>query len=49
LQQEGQYSLNITNWRSQRERGELEGLVSNQRGPKTDLQAVEVAQLIREK
>jgi transposase len=48
LRREGLYSSNITNWRRQRERGELEGLASKQRGPRSDPQAVEVARLKRE-
>jgi transposase len=48
LRREGLYSSNITNWRRQRERGELEGLASKRRGPKSDPQAVEIARLKRE-
>ncbi len=48
LRQEGLYSSNITNWRRQRERGELEGLAPKKRGPKADPQADEIARLRRE-
>jgi transposase len=34
LRREGLYSSQLTNWRSARERGELEGLAPKQRGPK---------------
>jgi len=45
LRREGLYSSNITNWRRQRERGELAGLTAKKRGPKVDPQAVENARL----
>jgi transposase-like protein len=48
LRREGLYSSNITNWRRQRERGELAGLTAKKRGPKVDPQAVENARLQRE-
>lgn len=48
LRREGLYSSNITTWRRQRERGELEGLGSKKRGRKADPQAVEMARLKRE-
>jgi len=48
LRREGLYSSNITNWRRQRERGELTGLTSKKRGPKADPQAVENVRLRRE-
>lgn len=48
LRREGLYSSNITNWRRQRERGELAGLTAKKRGPKVDPQAVENARLRRE-
>jgi transposase len=38
----------LTNWRRQRERGELDGLSPQKRGPKPDAQAVELARLKRE-
>lgn len=41
-------SPHITIWRRQRERGELEGLATKKRGPKADLQTVEIARLKRE-
>lgn len=48
LRREGLYSSNITNWRRQRERGELTGLTAKKRGPKADPQAVENVRLRRE-
>jgi transposase-like protein len=48
LRREGLYSSNITNWRRQRERGELAGLAAQKRGPKVDAQAVENVRLRRE-
>ena len=48
LRREGLYSSHLTNWRRQRERGELDGLGSQKRGPKADPQAVELARLQRE-
>lgn len=48
LRREGLYSSNITNWRRQRERGELAGLAVQKRGPKVDAQAVENVRLRRE-
>ena len=48
LRREGLYSSNITNWRRQRERGELAGLTSKKRGPKANPQAAENARLRRE-
>ena len=48
LRREGLYSSNITNWRRQRERGELAGLAAQKRGPKADPQAAENARLQRE-
>lgn len=48
LRREGLYSSNLTNWRRQRERGELDGLSPQKRGPKPDPQAVELARLKRE-
>ena len=48
LRREGLYSSNITNWRRQRERGELAGLTTKKRGPKVDPQAVENVRLRRE-
>ena len=48
LRREGLYSSNITNWRRQRERGELAGLASKKPGPKSDPQAEEMARLKRE-
>ncbi len=48
LRREGIYSSSLSNWRRQRERGELEGLSPRKRGPKPDPQAVELARLKRE-
>jgi regulator of replication initiation timing len=48
LRREGLYSSNITNWRRQRERGELTGLTAKKRGPKVDPQAAENVRLRRE-
>src|SRR3990172_8065722 len=45
LRREGLYSSHLTSWRRQRERGELDGLAPQQRGPKPDPQAVELARL----
>lgn len=45
LRREGLYSSNITNWRRQRERGELAGLAAQKRGLKVDPQAVENVRL----
>jgi len=48
LRREGLYSSHLTKWRRQRERGELDGLAPQKRGPKPDAQAVELARLQRE-
>jgi transposase len=48
LRREGIYSSYLTTWRRQRERGELDGLAPQRRGPKPDPQAVEIAKLKRE-
>ena len=48
LRREGLYSSHLTNWRRQRERGELDGLSPQKRGPKPDPQALEMARLKRE-
>lgn len=45
LRREGIYSSSLSNWRRQRERGELEGLSPQKRGPKPGPQAVELAKL----
>ena len=45
LRQEGLYSSNLTNWRRQRECGELDGLSAHKRGLKVDLQVAELARL----
>ena len=48
LRREGLYSSYLTTWRRQQELGELEGLSPQQRGPKPNPQAVELAKLRRE-
>ena len=48
LRREGIYSSYLTTWRRQRERGELDGLAPQRRGPKPDPQAAEMARLKRE-
>jgi len=48
LRREGLYSSLISKWRQQRERGSLEGLSPQKRGPKTDPRASELARLQRE-
>jgi transposase-like protein len=48
LRGEGIYSSYLTTWRRQRERGELDGLAPQRRGPKPDPQAAEIARLKRE-
>jgi transposase len=48
LRREGLYTSHITTWRRQRERGELEGLRAQKRGPKADPQATEMARLKRQ-
>jgi len=47
LRREGIYSSYLSTWRKQRERGELEGLSPQKRGPKPDPQAIELAKLRR--
>ena len=48
LRREGLYSSHLTSWRRQHERGELNGLAPQKRGPKPDPQAVDLARLERE-
>jgi transposase-like protein len=48
LRREGIYSSYLTTWRRQKERGELDGLSPQKRGPKVDPQAIEIAKLRRE-
>jgi transposase-like protein len=48
LRREGIYSSYLTTWRRQRERGALDGLAPQKRGPKEDPQVVENARLQRE-
>ena len=48
LRREGIYSSYLTTWRRQRERGELDGLAPQRRGPKPNPEAVENARLKRE-
>ncbi len=47
LRREGIYSSYLTTWRKQKERGELDGLSPQKRGPKADPQAIELAKLRR--
>lgn len=48
LRREGLYSSLVSKWREQRERGSLNGLAGQRRGPKVDPNAVELARLQRE-
>ena len=48
LRREGLYSSNLSAWRRQRERGELDGLSPAKRGPKVDEAARQIEQLKRE-
>jgi len=48
LRREGLYSSHLTNWRRQREAGQLLGLEPRKRGPKPDPQAEEIERLRRE-
>lgn len=48
LRREGLYSSHLTTWRRQCERGELEGLSPQKRGPKADPQVIELGKLRRE-
>ena len=48
LRREGLYSSLVSKWREQRERGSLSGLSGQQRGPKVDPNAAELARLQRE-
>ena len=48
LRREGLYSSHLTIWRRQRERGELDGLSPQKRGPKADPQEAELGRLQRE-
>jgi len=48
LRREGLYSSHLTNWRKQRETGQLAALAPKKRGRKTDPQAEELARLRRE-
>ena len=48
LRREGIYSSYLSTWRRQRELGELDGLSPQKRGPKPDLQAIEMVKLRRE-
>lgn len=48
LRREGIYSSYLTTWRRQRERGELDGLSPQKRGPKPNPEALELAKLRRE-
>ena len=48
LRREGLYSSLVSKWREQRERGSLNGLAGQRRGPKVDPSAAELARLRRE-
>ena len=48
LRRAGIYSSYLTTWRRQRERGELDGLAPQRRGPKPNPEAIELARLGRE-
>jgi len=48
LRREGLYSSHISQWRRQREQGQLTGSKTKKRGRKPDPQAVEIARLQRE-
>lgn len=48
LRREGLYSSHLDKWRKQRQRGVLQALTPQKRGPKLDPQAAEIAQLRRE-
>lgn len=48
LRREGLYSSHLDKWRTQRERGALQALAPQKRGPKPDPQAAAIAQLRRE-
>jgi transposase len=48
LRREGLYSSHLDKWRLQRQRGVLQALAPQKRGPKVDPQAVEIAKLRRE-
>jgi transposase len=48
LRREGLYSSHLDKWRKQRQRGVLQALTPQKRGPKPDPQAAEIAQLRRE-
>jgi transposase-like protein len=48
LRREGLYSSLVSKWREQREKGSLNGLAGQRRGPKVDPNAAELARLLRE-
>ena len=48
LRREGLYSSHLDKWRKQRERGVLQALAPQKRGPKPKPQAAEIAQLRHE-
>jgi transposase-like protein len=48
LRREGLYSSLVSKWREQREKGSLNGLAGQRRGPKVDPNAAELARLQRE-
>lgn len=48
LRREGLYSSLVSKWREQREQGSLTGLSGHRRGPKVDVNAVELVRLQKE-
>jgi transposase-like protein len=48
LRREGLYTSHLEKWRTQRDRGALQALAPQKRGPKVDPQAAEIARLRRE-
>jgi len=48
LRREGLYTSHLDKWRRQRDRGALQALAPQKRGPKVDPQAAEIARLRRE-
>jgi len=48
LRREGLYSSLVSKWREQREQGSLTGLSGHRRGPKVDVNAIELVRLQKE-
>jgi len=48
LRREGLYGSHLEKWRRQREKGSLQGVAAQKRGPKVDAKSVELARLRRE-